>query len=306
MLNKTVDVIVPTYKPDAQFRELLKRLHKQEYPIRKILIMNTGENFWDPRLQEAFPDLEVHHIRKSEFDHGGTRKEAARYSDAQVLVYMTQDALPADPHLIGKLVEKLYSEPDLAACYARQLPKDDCGFLERYTRSFNYPDVDSVKRLGDLPRYGIKTYFCSNVCAAYRRDLFEANGGFVPRTIFNEDMIYAGSMIQKGYGIAYAAQAKVLHSHNYTAMQQFKRNFDLGVSQAEHPEIFRDVPSEGEGFALVKKSFCYLLKQGRFYLIPKLIIQSGCKYAGYLLGKNFRRLPHRCILACTMMQDYWR
>jgi rhamnosyltransferase len=130
---------------------------------------------------------------------------------------MTQDALPADRHLIGNLVEKLFSEPDLAACYARQLPKGTCGFLERYTRSFNYPEKDSVKRRGDLPKYGIKTYFCSNVCAAYRRDLFEENGGFVQRTIFNEDMIYAGSMIQKGYGIAYSAQAKVIHSQLYSS-----------------------------------------------------------------------------------------
>lgn len=57
-------------------------------------------------------------------------------------------------------------------------------------------------------------------------------------------MIYAGRLIQEGYAVAYAADAKVIHSHNYSCMQQFHRNFDLGVSQAEHPEIFAGVPSE--------------------------------------------------------------
>ena len=45
-------------------------------------------------------------------------------------------------------------------------------------------------------------------------------------------MIYAAAAIQAGYRIAYAAQARVVHSHNYTFRQQFCRNFDLGVSQA--------------------------------------------------------------------------
>ena len=65
-------------------------------------------------------------------------------------------------------------------------------------------------------------------------------GGFTERAIFNEDMICAGTMIQKGYSVVYAADARVYHSHNYSGRQQFHRNFDLGVSQAEHPEILKE------------------------------------------------------------------
>ena len=81
-------------------------------------------------------------------------------------------------------------------------------------------------------------------------------------------MIYAGWMVKKGYGVAYVSEARVYHSHNYSCMQQFHRNFDLGVSQAEHPEVFEGVPSEGEGIRLVKKSMVYLLKTGHVLLIP--------------------------------------
>ena len=171
----------------------------------------------------------------------------------------------------------------------------ECSFVERYTRSFNYPEISCVKTKADLPRYGIKTYFCSNVCAAYKKDIFEKLGGFVERTIFNEDMIYAGNLIQAGYGIAYAADAKVIHSHNYSCMQQFHRNFDLGVSQAEHPEIFEGVPSEGEGIRLVKRSLGYLIRTGHFWLIPQLIWQSGMKYAGFW-GKDTENFPGKLFL----------
>ena len=63
-------------------------------------------------------------------------------------------------------------------------------------------------------------------------------GGFVTKTIFNEDMICAGTMIQKGYSVVYAADARVYHSHNYSCREQFRRNFDNGVSQAQHADIF--------------------------------------------------------------------
>ena len=130
-------------------------------------------------------------------------------------------------------------------------------------------------------------------------------GGFPLKTIYNEDMIYVRRLINVGYAIAYMAEARVLHSHNYTIRQQFHRNFDLGVSQAEHPEIFEGVPSEGEGIRLVKRSLGYLIRTGHFWLIPQLIWQSGMKYAGYFLGKRYRKLPRKVVLACTMSPYYW-
>ena len=63
--------------------------------------------------------------------------------------------------------------------------------------------------------------------------------GFIKNAIFNEDMIFAGkAVMEDDYAIAYVADAKVIHSHNYNCTQQFKRNFDLAVSQADHPEVF--------------------------------------------------------------------
>ena len=165
-------------------------------------------------------------------------------SDAEILVYMTQDAMPADQFLIERLLYG-FSYENVAAVYARQLPAADCQFIERYTREFNYPKTSRLKSKEDLSKLGIKTYFCSNVCAAYQKDVYERLGGFVRKTIFNEDMILAGRMVQEGWKIYYAADAKVIHSHNYNCRQQFHRNFDLAVSQADHPEIFEGVPSEG-------------------------------------------------------------
>ena len=131
-------------------------------------------------------------------------------------------------------------------------------------------------------------------------------GGFVQKAIFNEDMIFAGELIQKGYGVAYVAEAKVVHSHNYSAIQQFHRNFDLAVSQADHPEIFGTVKSEKEGICLVKNTARYLCKIHKPWLVVDLVIKSGFKFLGYRTGKIYKRLPKKIILACTMNPSYWR
>ena len=303
---KNVDVIIPTYHPGNDFYQLLKRLDQQTRPIHRILVMNTEESGWKPEWEKEFKQLQVYHLQKSDFDHGGTRKKAAELSLADFMIFMTQDALPVDEYLVEHLLKPLEADEKVGAAYARQLPKQDCRFIECYTRSFNYPSVSSVKWEKDTGRYGIKTYFCSNVCAAYNKEIYKEVGGFVDRAIFNEDMIYAGNMAKKGYGIAYQADACVYHSHNYSCCQQFHRNFDLGVSQAEHPEIFDSVPSEGEGMKLVKQTLGYLLKSGHIWLVPQLVLQSGSKYLGYKMGKGYRKLSPKTILKCTMNREYWK
>ena len=304
MEKPTVDIIIPTYKPGKVFEELLNRLERQTYPISGILVMNTQEEFWNKDWEKRYPKLRVHHIEKKEFDHGGTRARAAEDCKSDYMIYMTQDAMPADSKLVEEILRPLIEEKAQVS-YARQLPAKNCHLIERFTRQFNYPEQPLTKGIEDLPRLGIKTYFCSNVCAAYDRRIYEKMGGFEKSAIFNEDMICAGTMIQKGYSVVYAADARVYHSHNYSGKQQFHRNFDLGVSQAEHPEIFEGVPSEGEGIRLVKRSLGYLIRTGHFWLIPQLIWQSGMKYAGYFLGKRYRKLPRKVVLACTMSPYYW-
>ena len=302
--KKTVDVIIPVSYPDEKLQKILDRLEKQTHPVKRIIVINTDEAGFPKNLRWP-ANMEVYHIAPEEFDHGATRDMAARKSTADLMLFMTQDAVPADTHLVEYLA-KAFDDPLVAAAYARQLPNEMCSFVERYTRSFNYPEKSYVRTQRDLSLYGIKTFFCSNVCAAYKKEIYQKLGGFVRKAIFNEDMIYAGRLIQEGYAVAYAADAKVIHSHNYSCMQQFHRNFDLGVSQAEHPEIFAGVPSEGEGIKLVKKTINYLIQKRKIWLIPGVILQSGCKYAGYLSGKNYRKLPRKMILWCTMNREYWK
>lgn len=306
-------MIIPTYKPGNTFCLLLQKLQEQTFLIHRVLILNTEERLWQEARKEYPIDeclaklpcpYELYHISKEEFDHGGTRLFGAGRSEADVLIFMTQDAVPADEVLVEALVRGLEDEKT-AVSYARQLPKEDCSIVEQYTRQFNYPEVSRRKGKEDIPTMGIKTFFCSDVCAAYKRSIFEKLGGFETPVIFNEDMFFAAKAIQAGYFVYYAAEARVIHSHNYTMGQQFHRNFDLAVSQKQHPEIFEAISSEAEGMKLVRSTIKYLCSIGKPHLIFHLGMQCVGKYAGYLMGKRYEKLSRKRILRYTMNRDYW-
>ncbi len=306
-----VTVLIPTWKPDERLDELLRRLSRQTLLPSRVLLLNTVDEDQDGGLtdlvdeyRDCFPVLSVFHIEKRQFDHGGTRHLGMTFADTELVLCMTQDAVPKDRHLVSALA-RYFEDPLVGAAYARQLAVRGSSPLERYTRSFNYPDTSRVKSKEDLESLGIKTFFCSDVCAMWRRDIYLEMGGFERRTIFNEDMILAGKMIQAGYRIAYAADAMVWHSHSYSCVKQLKRNFDLGVSQADHPEIFSMASSTGEGIRLVKQTASWLIRSAHAALLPKLILDSGCKYLGYFLGRRYRKLPRKLILKLTDNRMYW-
>lgn len=300
-----IDVIVPVYKPDKKFYDLISRLKRQKIKAEHYIFINTEKRFWKDEFLQGLENAAVYHITKKEFDHAKTRRMGAELSTASIMVFMTQDAVPADDMLFTHLAEA-FSNPQVAAAYARQLPNKDCKVIERFTRSFNYPEEERIKTKDDLKELGIKTYFCSDVCAAYRKEDYTALGGFVEKAIFNEDMLFAAKAIQAGKAVAYAAKAKVYHSHNEKIIPLFQRNFDMAVSQQEHREIFEGVSSESEGIKLVKQTVAYLCKEKKGYLIPKLIINSGVKYLGYQMGKHYEKLPRKVILSCTSNKEYWR
>lgn len=306
-MNYSIEVIIPTYRSDDKLNQLLTKIYQQTIKPKRVIILHTEEYQGQPQALPVIPgsNISVIPIDKKEFDHGGTRRFGAEQSEADILMFMTQDAVPVDEYLIESLI-KPYEDPKVAATYARQLPNAKDNILEKYTRHFNYPKQSRVKSSADLEEMGIKTFFCSNVCATYRATTYQMLGGFVNKTIFNEDMIMAFGMIRSGYRIAYVAEAKVIHSHQYSYLQQFTRNFDLGVSHKQYKDLFQSVKSETEGLKLVKNTLRYLIEKKKYWLIPDLILNSGFKYMGYQLGVRYDKLPEKLVIAFSMNKSYWK
>lgn len=306
-MSVSLDLIIPTYLPDQKLDLLLERIRKQSVQPNRILLLNTKitgkEDVVDCYIEKY--GVEVYQIEQKEFDHGGTRDYGASLSDADYVMFMTQDAVPVDSHLIVSLLQAFEEDEQTALCYARQIAGKHGDVLEQYTREFNYPDKDILKSKEDLKTMGIKAFFCSDVCAVYKKKVYDELGGFVKKTIFAEDAIMGYKMLMADYKIKYSKDAKVVHSHNYNYMQQLRRNFDVGVAHQEYKEILGSVQSVPEGVKLVKETGKQLIKERKYLQLADLFFASGFKFLGYKLGCYYKRLPERMVLWLTSFKPYW-
>lgn len=300
-----VDAVIPAYKPGHDLRELVEKLLDQTVRLGRIIIINTDREYFDEKEYLIAPAVEVVHITRHEFDHAGTRDMGLRMSDADYVLFMTMDAIPKDNYLVEKLLSGFRRADNIAVSYARQLPKKDCNRIEQITREFNYPAQSRVQTSDDIKELGIKAYFCSDVCAMYDTSIYRSLGGFKAPAIFNEDMVYAAGALDAGYAVSYCADALVYHSHNYTGRQYYRRNFDLGVSQADHPEIFECFNVKGTGMQLVRKSLAQICRRGTPADIIRLVYYSGMKYLGFRKGKNYHKLSLKSCLKHTSDKEYW-
>lgn len=173
--RKRADVIIPVYRPDEKLKKLLEGLRKQTHLAEHIFLIHTKTEGVSLEWCKEYETVQIIEIRPEEFDHGGTRRMGAELSDEEFLIFMTQDAVPQDQYLIEKLMEP-FQDSKVGASYARQLPDKDCRMVECYTRSFNYPQESRIKTIEDVDKLGIKTFFCSNVCAAYKKSVYKELG----------------------------------------------------------------------------------------------------------------------------------
>ena len=305
--ERKVVVIIPIYKPDDKFCRLLDMLHKQRGVSFSTYIIDSGSEH--ELYKDYLTGLQYTIVKTNpkEFNHGGTRQKAAEdCKNYSFLVYMTQDAIPADEYALFHLITCLQNDENIGCAYGRQLPNPDATPIAAHARLFNYPEQNQTKELKDIMRIGIKAAFLSDTFAAYRHEALQQIGNFPSRVILGEDSFVAAKMILEGWKVAYVADAKVYHSHNYTIFQEFKRYFDTGVFHAEQSWIRESFgKAEGEGKKFVLSEIKYIFKRNPL-LLPSMVLRDGMKFLGYRMGISYRVFPRALVNKISMMKNYWR
>ncbi len=250
--------------------------------------------------------LTVQRIKRAAFNHGATRQQALeRFAgDADFVVFLTQDAVLADPQSLNLLLSS-FDDTAVAAAYGRQMPHDNATALAAHARLFNYPDQCHTSRLADVPVRGIKTCFLSNSFAAYRVQAVQEVGGFAKDVILGEDTHLAARLLQAGYAIRYHSGAKVYHSHNYAVVEEFQRYFDIGVFHAQQSRLMSAFGGAGqEGVKFVRSQAAYLLRHAPWRL-PEAVYRNCLKAMAYRLGKRQASLPLAMRRFMSMSKGYW-
>lgn len=284
MSKESVSVIIPTLNASLYIEKQLEQIFRQTVEVDEVIIVDSESEDNTVELTGKYDKVRVIHVKRSEFDHGKTRDYAIRNSTGQIVILMTQDAVLEDVSCFEYLVDTL-RDKKIAQVTARQLPRKDANIMERLIREFNYPDKSNVRSQADVRNMGIKTFFSSDVCAAYNKDTYFKLGGFDYPLKTNEDMFFAARVIQAGYMVAYNADAEVVHSHNFTLKQQYRRNYIQGYELENHKNLLLNVSENSEGMKLVKYVSVRLLRRGHFISFIHFGLDCCARLAGNKKGK---------------------
>lgn len=283
-------VIVPTLNPADAWSAWIEALKSQsKYPDNVLIIDSDSKDDTVSLAKEAGFNVQV--LPASEFNHGNTRKLAVlQNSHHEFVIFLTQDAILADAAAIKNILLP-FQNKNIAAVCGRQLPRPSAGKIEAHARIYNYPDQSSVKTFEDRHIMGLKAVFLSNSFAAYRVSALSEVGGFPDDVIFGEDMYVAAKLLKAGNKIAYAADACVYHSHDYSIWQEFRRYFDMGVFHSREPWIREEFgAAEKQGVKFIFSEFNYLLLH-MFWKIPEALLRLVFRFAGFRLGLAESKLP---------------
>ena len=282
-----IGLIIPTYNAGQEFEEILDLINQQENYLHRKLIIDSGsdDNTVELAIEKGFEVIEIPSL---EFGHGKTRTLAAKeLSDCKYVIYMTHDVFLQNDAL-KNIIEFIKESSNLGVVYGKQnVDMKKSNIFEKRAREFNYPTESSVKSFSDKEKYGIKTVFSSDAFAIYDQEKLKAVGYFPADINFSEDMFVAAKMIQAGFNVGYCATAEVLHSHNYSAIGEYKRYIEIGRFHREQPWIQENFGSnESEGLKAVISEFNYLIKSGKIHLLPSSLLRFSFKYLGYRYGYN--------------------
>ena len=112
----------------------------QRVPIYELIVIDDA--FMDNTLEyeKKVSNKNIQDLR-SEFGHGKTRNLGVKLARIEYLIYITQDAIPANNNWLANLLVNLKKE-DMAGAFGRQLPNKTAYPLD----VFNYYKVYPNKR----------------------------------------------------------------------------------------------------------------------------------------------------------------
>jgi glycosyltransferase involved in cell wall biosynthesis/GT2 family glycosyltransferase len=224
---ESVSVLMPTWRGMEFLPRVLDALAGQDCALEwdfRAVDSSSDDGTWEllERRAADFPvPFALERIQAVEFDHGDTRNLLAARSRGDLLVFLTQDAIPSGPGWLEQLVSN-FAEEAVGAAYCRNLPRQDAELL---TRLFSQTDPGYAAgrrevRIEDREAYAVSTphekrllYNFNDVASALRRELWERHP--FPRTPFGEDVLQARALLEAGFTVVYDDLATVEHSHDY-------------------------------------------------------------------------------------------
>ncbi|MDX1952012.1 MAG: glycosyltransferase [Verrucomicrobiota bacterium] len=214
MNDPLVSIILRSYNEAWALRETLPALAGQEYKNWELIVIDSGSRDGSVELIETFSPREFIQIQPHEYNPSRVMNRGMQLARGEFCIFLNADATPQGSNWLRPLVQALF-DPKVAAVFGRQIPRQDCNAVYAcdYERCFG-PERESAKW----------PHFFSMVSSGLRKDIWKLRG-FLESLQYAEDDEYTRWAKDQGYAVVYVPESVVMHSHNYTPEQAYKRSF---------------------------------------------------------------------------------
>ena len=295
-----VSVVIPVLNAEKYLPALLDAIFAQQPRApEEVVLVDSMSKDRTVEIAQRYPNVRV--IPVAKFSHGGARNLGVREAKGDVVVLMTQDALPRDGSWLRQLLQPL-ENPRVAATYSRQVPYPDASPMEQYFLATHFPEEPAV-RGGEGEHASLHSVFFSNVSAALRRDLL-LRYPFDETLIMSEDQQVSRDLIKAGYTVVYQPGSVVTHSHNYSLSVCFRRYFDSVYSLTVIFPRHDMGTSASMGFRYLWQEFRFMLTRHPGWL-PYYFLYTLAKTTGTLAGHFAERLPRSWARRMSLHRYHW-
>lgn len=299
----SVSVVIPVLNAAAFLPDLLKAIFAQKpRPPDEVILVDSLST--DGTRDLASSDSRIRVIPISNFSHGRARNLGAREARGDIIALLTQDALPAGPDWLDRLLEP-FADPTVAAVYSRQIPRPDAAPMERFFLLTIFPNAGPTRReKGDKPYLGFSDVFFSNVSAAVRRNVL-LRFPFDEELIMSEDQQFARDILNAGYATMYQPSSAVIHSHRYTLKHVFRRHFDSVYSLTKIFSGHDFGTTASIGIRYVFREMAYMARNHPRCL-PYYFLYCIAKASGIITAHFADRMPRWMARKCSLHPYYWK
>jgi rhamnosyltransferase len=275
-----VSLVMRSKNDAALIGATISAVRGQDYPgpIEMIHIDSGSTDGTVEIIRESRP-AKLIQIRAEEYVPGAVLNRGMREASSAWVVFLNSDCEPVNPRWLSELLTAARADASIGAAFGRQSPRPGCQavYAHDYERCF-----------GEVRETGEWDHFFSMANSVVNRSAWQQHP-FREDLRYSEDDEWSRRLVTHGWRVAYAEKAGVLHSHNYTLPEAFRRCYGeafalaaLECVTASRHNFLRTVAAGVAREGL--RDFGYCARTGRIAEWPHAIAVRTAQRLGKLKG----------------------
>jgi len=207
----TTSIVIRAFNEGWHLPRLLEGLRQQTLQDVEVILVDSGSTDETVAIATSY-GARVVHIPPQEFTFGRSLNLGVQAATGELVVIASAHIYPVYPDWLERLVEP-FQEAQVALSYGKQRGMETTKFSEQQIFALWFPEQSQPRQAHP---------FCNNANACIRRAVWQEQPYDETLTGL-EDLAWAKWALGQGHGIAYVAEAEIIHIHDEKPAGVFRR-----------------------------------------------------------------------------------